>query len=122
MAGKGKTAAELKRIGAKTRLKKGDSRTRSIVAKSAAVRKARAALRSSEAILQADRDGTLAALFTRMVDAANELFDQGKYDAYLKHAAGILEMVNGRQLNIKADADVKRNINIVFRRATPEDA
>lgn len=122
MAGKGKTAEELKKIGANTRLKKNDPRTRKIVAKGHAVQSARAALRSSDAILEADRNGTLANLFEKMVDAANTLFMEGKMDSFLKHSAGILEMVNGKQINIKADANVKRDINIVFRRATPEDA
>lgn len=122
MAGKGQDRATLARIGKKTRLKKGDGRTKSIASKGVAVRKAQAELRSSDAILEADRNGTLANLFDKMVEAANGLFEQGKYDSFLKHGAGILEMVNGKQINIKADANVKRNIIINFRRATPEDA
>ncbi|MBR4348303.1 MAG: hypothetical protein IKP90_05120 [Fibrobacter sp.] len=122
MAGKGQDRATLARIGAKTRLKKGDGRTKSIASKGVAVRKAQAELRSSDAILEADRNGTLANLFSKMVEAANGLFEQGKYDSFLKHGAGILEMVNGKQINIKADANVKRDIIINFRRATPEDA
>ena len=122
MAGKGQDRATLARIGAKTRLKKGDGRTKSIASKGVAVRKAQAELRSSDAILEADRNGTLANLFDKMVEAANGLFEQGKYDSFLKHGAGILEMVNGKQINIKADANVKRDIIINFRRATPEDA
>ncbi|MBQ3720837.1 MAG: hypothetical protein II850_07635 [Fibrobacter sp.] len=122
MAGKGADRATMARIGKKTRLKKNDPRSRAISSKGVAVRKAQAELRSSDAILEADRNGTLANLFSKMVEAANGLFEQGKYDSFLKHGAGILEMVNGKQINIKADANVKRDIIINFRRATPEDA
>lgn len=122
MAGKGADRATMARIGAKTRLKKGDPRSKLISAKGVAVRKAQAALRSSDAILEADKNGTLANIWEKMVDAVNSLFAEGKYDTALKHSEAMLEMVNGRQLNIKADADVRRNVIINFRRATPEDA
>lgn len=122
MAGKGADRATMVRIGAKTRLKKGDPRSKSISDKGVAVRKAQAELRSSDAILEADRNGTLANIWDKMVDAVNSLFAEGKYDTALKHSEAMLEMVNGRQLNIKADANVRRNVIINFRRATPEDA
>jgi len=122
MAGKGKSRAELKKVGKDTRLKKDDPRTKAISRKGVEVRKAQAALRSSDAILEADRNGTLANLWEKMVDAANSLFQQEKYDTFLKHTAGMLEMVNGKQINIKAEGNLKREININFRRATPEDA
>ena len=122
MAGKGADRATMARIGEKTRLKKNDPRSEAISRKGVAVRKAQAELRSSDAILEADRNGTLANLFSKMVEAANGLFEQGKYDSFLKHGAGILEMVNGKQINIKADVDEKRRVMVSFRRATPKDA
>lgn len=122
MAGKGQDRATLARIGAKTRFSKGGANTKKAASKSVAVRRAQAALRSSDAILEADKNGTLANIWEKMVDAVNSLFAEGKYDTALKHSEAMLEMVNGRQLNIKADADVRRNVIINFRRATPEDA
>lgn len=108
--------------GKKTRFSKGSANAKKANAKSVAVRKAQAALRSSDAIIEADRNGTLANLFDKMVDAANTLFEKGKMESFLKYSTGILEMVNGKQINIKAEGEVKRDINIVFRRATPQDA
>ena len=122
MAGKGQDRATLARIGAKTKLVKGDDRTKAIAAKGRAVIRAQAAMRSSDAILEADRNGTLANLFEKMVDGVNTLFAQGKFDTALKHGAVLLEMVNGRKIDIKADANVRRKVIINFRRATPEDA
>lgn len=122
MAGKGADRATMARIGAKTRFNKADGSAAKASAKGVAVRKAQAELRSSDAILEADRNGTLANIWDKMVDAVNSLFAEGKYDTALKHSEAMLEMVNGRQLNINAKANVKRDIFINFRRATPEDA
>lgn len=122
MAGKGQDRATLARIGAKTRFSKGGANTKKAASKSVAVRQAQAALTSSEKLIQMNKDGTLSRILDDMVDALEELRHQGKYDSYLKNAAWLMEMVNGRQVNIKADASVRRQVIVNFRRATPEDA
>lgn len=122
MAGKGQDRATLARIGAKTRFKKGGAVTKKAAAKSAAVRTAKAAIRSADRLLQADQDGTIAELLDGIFDELKMLRAEGKHADYIKHASWLMEMVNGRQVNIKADANVKRDIIINFRRATPEDA
>lgn len=122
MAGKGGDRATMARIGAKTRFKKGEASTKKASAKGVAVRAAQAALTSSEKLLQMNKDGTLARVLDDMLKALEELKSQKKFDSFLKNAAWLIEMVNGRQINIKADSNVKRNVVINFRRATPEDA
>lgn len=122
MAGKGGDRATMARIGAKTRFKKGEARTKKASAKAAAVRSAQAALTSSEKLLQMNKDGTLSRILDDMVDALDQLRQQGKLDSYLKNAAWLMEMVNGRQVNIKAEGNMKREVVVNFRRATPEDA
>lgn len=122
MAGKGGDRATMARIGAKTRFKKGEASTKQASAKGVAVRAAQAALTSSEKLLQMNKDGTLARVLDDMLKALDGLKSQKKFDSFLKNAAWLIEMVNGRQINIKADSNVKRNVVINFRRATPEDA
>lgn len=122
MAGKGGDRATMARIGAKTRFKKGEASTKKASAKGVAVRAAQAALTSSEKLLQMNKDGTLARVLDDMLKALEGLKSQKKFDSFLKNAAWLIEMVNGRQINIKADSNVKRNVVINFRRATPEDA
>ena len=122
MAGKGGDRATMARIGAKTRFKKGEASTKKASAKAAAVRSAQAALTSSEKLLQMNKDGTLSRILDDMVDALDKLRQQGKFDSYLKNAAWLMEMVNGRQVNIKAEGNMKREVVVNFRRATPEDA
>lgn len=122
MAGKGGDRATMARIGAKTRFKKGEASTKKASAKGVAVRAAQAALTSSEKLLQMNKDGTLARVLDDMLKALEGLKSQKKFDSFLKNAAWLIEMVNGRQVNIKADSNVKRNVVINFRRATPEDA
>lgn len=122
MAGKGGDRATMVRIGAKTRFKKGEASTKKASAKAAAVRSAQAALTSSEKLLQMNKDGTLSRILDDMVDALDQLRQQGKFDSYLKNAAWLMEMVNGRQVNIKAEGNMKREVVVNFRRATPEDA
>lgn len=122
MAGKGGDRATMARIGAKTRFKKGEASTKKASAKGVAVRAAQAALTSSEKLLQMNKDGTLARVLDDMLLALEGLKNQKKFDSFLKNAAWLIEMVNGRQINIKADSNVKRNVVINFRRATPEDA
>lgn len=122
MAGKGGDRATMARIGAKTRFKKGEASTKQASAKGVAVRAAQAALTSSEKLLQMNKDGTLARVLDDMLKALEGLKSQKKFDSFLKNAAWLIEMVNGRQINIKADSNVKRNVVINFRRATPEDA
>lgn len=122
MAGKGGDRATMARIGAKTRFKKGEASTKKASAKGVAVRAAQAALTSSEKLLQMNKDGTLARVLDDMLKALDGLKSQKKFDSFLKNAAWLIEMVNGRQINIKADSNVKRNVVINFRRATPEDA
>ena len=122
MAGKGGDRATMARIGAKTRFKKGEASTKKASAKGVAVRAAQAALTSSEKLLQMNKDGTLARVLDDMLKALEGLKSQKKFDSFLKNAAWLIEMVNGRQVNIKADSNVKRNVVINFRRASPEDA
>lgn len=122
MAGTGGDRATMARIGAKTRFKKGEASTKKASAKAAAVRSAQAALTSSEKLLQMNKDGTLSRILDDMVDALDQLRQQGKFDSYLKNAAWLMEMVNGRQVNIKAEGNMKREVVVNFRRATPEDA
>lgn len=112
----------MRRIGEKTRLKKNDPRTKQIVAKAHAVQSAQAALRSSEKLVECDKNGTFAELIDNMLLSLKQMYANEKYADYFKNAAWLLEMVNGKQINIKAEGSVKRDINIVFRRATPQDA
>ena len=122
MAGKGQDRATLARISAKTRFRKGEARTKEASAKAAAVRTAKAAIRSADGLLQADQDGTIAELLDGIFDELKMLRAEGKHADYIKHASWLMEMVNGRQINIKADVDEKRHVTVSFRRATPEDA
>ena len=110
MAGKGGDRATMARIGAKTRFKKGEASTKKASAKGVAVRAAQAALTSSEKLLQMNKDGTLARVLDDMLKALEGLKSQKKFDSFLKNAAWLIEMVNGRQVNIKADSNVKRNV------------
>lgn len=122
MAGKGSSKEVMRQIGEKTRLKKNDPRTRQIVTKAHAVQSAQAALRSSEKLVECDKNGTFAELIDNMLRSLKKMYTKEKYADYFKNAAWLLEMVNGKQINIKAEGNVKRDINIVFRRATPQDA
>jgi hypothetical protein len=72
--------------------------------------------------LQADKDGTIAELLDGIFDELKMLRAEGKHADYIKHASWLMEMVNGRQVNIKADVDEKRHVMVSFRRATPKDA